>query len=115
MLEILLYISVFVSVVYLAVMCLTITFLYMALKRAMSKAAGGHVIMTTRSFFRAVAMCHGVFTEMINEDMAYALVYTPLFIVSAPQIALESFQGPFDMMIKAGDITFQGDFDDTQN
>ena len=111
MLELVLYISVFILVVYVAVALLTISFLYIALKRAMSKAAGSELIMTPRSFFNAMCMCYGVFTEMVRTDMAYALIYTPLFMVSAPDLALNSFHGPFDAMIDSGDITFQRDFD----
>jgi len=112
MLELLLYVSVVVSVLYLLIMALVMIFLYIALKRAMSEAAGGEVVLSLGSVASAIFMCHDVFTEMVQEDILYALFYTPLFIIASPSLALKSFQEPFQVMLKKGDITFDGGFED---
>ena len=93
-------------------MTLVMIFLYIALKRAMSEAIGGDVVLSLGSVASAICMCYDVFTEMVHEDILYALFYTPLFIIASPSLALKSFQGPFDAMLEKGDITFNGGFED---
>lgn len=109
MLDFILYLAIFITVVYLIIMVTIMLFLYIALKRALCDLTGGEIIMSFTGALAALKLCYDVFIQMLQEDLVYALFYVPLFIVSEPYIAIQSFQGPFDKMLSDGEITFYGD------
>ena len=110
MLDFIICLSLFITLIYFIIMSLIMIFLYIALKRALSEIAGGQVTMSFTGFFASMKLCYDVFIQMLHEDLSYALFYVPLFIITEPSMALESFKGPFDKMLSEGELTFYGDF-----
>lgn len=96
-------------IVYLLINAFIVTFLYIALKRAMSDKLGKSVRMTLFSTIKGIGVCQGIYNEMLNDDALYTLLYVPLYIITEPRDALNSFIYPFACMIDTGDISFEGE------